>query len=133
MANQTVKLMTETSSTLTSRCRNTRWAGLLRSTARCRVLVVMVGTPVPLMPILTPTTDRSHRLWRGSRRLSNRSLAWRYLTQLPQGLTAARVSELFRVRGGLFTSRLGQDVRPQDAVQLGPSAVGGEQLGDQAG
>src|SRR6187551_403030 len=29
-----------------------------------------------------------------------RSLAWRYLTQLPQGLTAARVSELFRVRGG---------------------------------
>src|SRR6478735_7839244 len=31
-----------------------------------------------------------------------RSPAWRYLTQLPQGRKTARVSELFRVRGGLF-------------------------------
>lgn len=31
-----------------------------------------------------------------------RFLARRYLAQLPQGRKAARVSELFRVRGGLF-------------------------------
>jgi hypothetical protein len=39
------------------------------------------------------------------------SLAWRYLTQLPQGLTAARVSELFRVREGLLALDAGACVR----------------------
>ncbi len=30
--------------------------------------------------------------------------AWRYVTQLPQGRNAARVSGLFRVRGGFLIS-----------------------------
>ena len=37
--------------------------------------------------------------------------AWRYLAQLPQGRKTARVSELFRVRGGPFTSGPGMVVR----------------------
>jgi hypothetical protein len=71
---------------------------LLRS--RARVLMVdMNGTPVSrsydadllrLAKSSVPAIPYT-RLW---------SLAWRYLTQFPQGLTAARVSELFRVRGG---------------------------------
>ncbi|SYZ33173.1 Hypothetical protein PROPAUS_1090 [Propionibacterium australiense] len=89
-------------------------AGPARSTLNHRQ--GMPGAPSPFCsPAVLVSVQRVLRLqW------CARSLARRYLTQLPQGRKAARVSELFRVRGRpLFLLLFPEDGAPQRAPGRG--------------